>query len=214
MAYFIRYGPVYLSPKVDTIEGDEQRFEDLKRAIVPFRPNGTFVGKLTAPWTGDKWPTYDEPLRNIALTRPKKIKDFVCSSFGYVVSDHFIEVLEAVDPGINAYLPFQFIAKTGEPLPEKRSLLNVTSALDTIDVERSAENIVDSRSGRVGVAGGPCHIRMDKARIAGRAIWYEWRFVYAGLVISDQFHQELKKARITGWAIDRWKGWDGHVPEI
>ena len=236
MAYAIQYGPTFVSPKFKSIQKDKERFEEMVASVADAYPEQEWdqnhiyskryfpdIGNDISTTTGYRFPINEAPLQNVALTRPKKIKDFVCCSFGYAVSDEFIEVLENVDPGINRYLPFEFLDKTGSPLPERRSILNVTQRLDTIDVEasgdavqggRDQDHLVEGRRVQVGVAAGPAHLRLERVRIGGRAIWHEWRYVYRKIFISDEFYSALKDAKLTGWSIDKQIGWDGHMPEI
>lgn len=233
MAYFVKWYAPHVSPAIEHIPSEQARFEAMRDDVVqslkdewaktgitesatrqprketgPRSPREVWAAK-PRPSTGWDWPRFDEPLRDRVKSVPKSIKDIVNTSFGYAVSEKFIDVLEAHDPGRNRYLPFEFIDRAGRPLPDRRWLLNVTSRLDTIDVGRSAANIVDPIGETVWVNQGPQDLVLDKGRIAGRSIWYEWRFVYECIVVTDAFWSAMKKAKCSGWA-PRGE----HMPEV
>jgi hypothetical protein len=236
MACFVIWNAPYVSPAIERIPEEHVRFESMREGLVetylkawksaekethhrylsrreagPYSPK-EFGASRGKPWPnhGHIWPNFDEPLRDRVKKIPKAIKDVVCTSFGYAVSEKFIEVLEACDPGRNQYLPFEFIDRAGNPLPDRRWLLNVTSRLATIDVDRSGPNVVESSNATVCVNAGPTSLIFDKKRIAGRAIWYEWLYVHEGIAVNEIFWSALQKAKCTGWS----PKFEEHFPEV
>lgn len=234
MTYFMKWYAPCVSPAFERIPEEQERFEAMRDALTQSYldawevsgkgPHALNISRKEAgpyspremrhlkplPWMGFDWPSFDEPLRDLVKKVPKSIKDIVNTSFGYAVSEKFIEILEAHDAGRNRYFPFEFVDREGKPLPERRWLLNITSRLDTIDVERSGPNIVDPKGDTVWVNSGPTSLVFDKQRIAGRAIWYEWRYVHAGIAVTDAFWTAMQKAKCTGWA----PTWKEHFPEV
>lgn len=228
MAWFVKWYAPYVSPAIERIAEEQARHKAMLDAMIEglavehgqaddegrlkVLGNRSVFSWMRPPSSmsqGFRWPSYDEPLRDRITSRPKVMKDIVCSSFGYAVSDKARQVIEAVEPGVHQFLPFAFVNKRGVIDPERRWLLNVCNRIDAIDVEKSGPNIVEAPEGTIWRNAGPMDLVMSRDRMADRHLWYEWRYVHPGVVVSDVLWAALKKAKCSGWSTR-----DNHMPEV
>lgn len=214
MAWFVSLNSPYPSPKFEQIEEEQERFRAMKASAYAkartgfFDPQETRGRRELGAYSqkeeildfrdGWKFEQYDKPLRDLALSSPSQMKDFVGTSFGYAVSEKLRDAIEEFEPGVHQYMPFEFVTKDGQILPNKLWLLNVCSRIDSIDVEAS-QGLADTENS-VWASSGPSQIAVKANLVSRRAFWWEWRYVYADLAVSDSFWNLIKKRKISGIA--------------
>lgn len=217
----------YLSPELEQIPEELARFEAMGKALGrelynavdapgvnvfdttymienPCHPNW-HPWEYPPPMQGWRWPMPDAPFRAKLKKAQKNIVDVIDSSFGcFAISQRAIDIIEAIEPGVHQYLPFELINPDGSVHHEPRWLLNVCTRLFTLDVARS--NIIP-RNNRPGVfvhTSNDIKLVVHKEKVAGRALWYEYRYQRAGyqFLMSDACWDAFKVAGMSGLRAD------------
>lgn len=159
-----------------------------------------FRSKGPSVLDGWRWPIPEQPFRDRMKTVPKAIKDVINTTFdAYAVSQKVIDCIEAIEPSVHQYLPYELMMPDGSISPDRRWLLNVCTRIQAIDESRS--NVV---SGATGVLGDypTRHLVMSRSAIAGRALWHEYRYSWASRpVVSDAFWDTFRKNKCSGWSV-------------
>lgn len=231
MAFFVKWYAPYISPSIEEISQDQERFRQMRSIVYqnkvkqyiesghqiyddrsrkergPYSPSEDIIN-MSHGWS---FPKYQEPLRNRIISFPKKMRDIICTTYGYAVSQRMIDLIETFEPGVHQFLPFEFVTKENEIYEEKRWILNICSRMDTIVPELSSENILDVNGNTIWRNAGPADLVTTKSRVAGCSIWYEWRYLHSGVAVSDDFWRLYKKAKITGWNV---RHGDSHIREV
>lgn len=213
----------YLSPEIDQIPEEFARFEAMGKRLGrelydavdapgvnvfdtthmienPWHPDW-HPWEYPPPMQGWRWPMPDAPFCAKLKKAQKNIVDVIDSSFGcFAISQRAIDIIEAIEPGVHQYLPFELINPDGSVHPEPRWLLNVCTRAFTLDVARS--NIIP-RNNRPGVfvhTSNDIVLVVHKEKVAGRALWYEYRYQSAGyqFLMSDACWSAFQSAGISG----------------
>ena len=161
----------YLTPPIDGIEGEFERYETLGKAFAT-RLRDAWREKVLAAGVqhlaepdypefspfplppmmhGWRWPMPDRPFL-ARLKKPKKtIVDIIETPFEcYAVSEKVIDLIERIEPGVHQYLPFELVYPDGAFHHEKRWLLNVCTRVDVFDAECSNVASLKPREVTVG----------------------------------------------------------------
>ncbi|MEO8373954.1 MAG: DUF1629 domain-containing protein [Sphingomonas bacterium] len=207
----------YLSPDIAIIPEEHARFEAMGKALgeeiearymagprdrdTPAYPR--FNGPKSTPELdrGWRWPMPDEPFRDQLVTTQYELVDIIGSSFGaYAISQRVIDLIEAIEPGVHQYLPYEMLQPDSSVHPAKRWLLNVCTRAEVVDVERSFVVRLPVTNWFADKAGGEPKIVVRAAEASRRAIWCEWRYNWADrTLISGRLADALKAADIHGW---------------
>ncbi|MEP6869390.1 MAG: DUF1629 domain-containing protein [Novosphingobium sp.] len=160
------------------------------------------VPKLLEGW---RWPIPAEPFRAQLVKHEGPLVDIVCTTFGsWALSQRVIDLIEAIEPGVHQYLPFELLQPDGSVHPDRRWILNVCTRAEAVDVE--ASNVVWSPppvDRWFGDLMGKKHIVLKAENVAGRALWCEWRYNNSpNTFASDKFWDALQKAKARGWEPD------------
>ncbi|RNJ62704.1 MAG: hypothetical protein EDM03_09490 [Porphyrobacter sp. IPPAS B-1204] len=228
----------YLSPEILEIPEELERFEAMGKALgqqlsMASRSLGrsTFdtTWMIENPWhplwdpwrypplmQGWRWPIPDTPFR-ARLRKPQKhIVDVISSGFdGYAISQRAIDIIEAIEPGVHQYLPFELINPDGSVHSEPRWLLNVCTRAFTLNIVRSNVIVHKQLPGIYVHTSNDIKLVVHKEKVAGRALWYEYRYQGAQgmFLMSDACWSAFQAAGISGLRpdyFDRGK----HIEEL
>jgi|GEM_PF-3046637 len=228
----------YLSPEIEEIPEERARFEAMGKALgqqlsMASRSLGrsTFdtTWMIENPWhplwdpwrypplmQGWRWPKPDTPFRARLKKPQKNIVDVISSGFdGYAISQRAIDIIEAIEPGVHQYLPFELINPDGSVHPEPRWLLNVCTRAFTLDIARSNVIVHNQLPGIYVHTSNDIKLVVHKEKVAGRALWYEYRYQGAqgNFLMSDACWSAFQAAGISGLRpdyFDRGK----HIEEL
>jgi hypothetical protein len=216
----------YLSPAIDQIPEEQDRYEKFGKAfgqklIDDYRATGKnpyqvdLIGSTPDhPWwspgyfpnmmKGWRWPMPSQPFRNKLTNREGRLVDVIGTSFEtYAISQRVIDIIEAIEPGVHQYLPYELICKDGTDHPDKRWLLNVCTRLQAFDLERSNLKVAPGRVHLLGDGFGAHKLVVRKEAVENRAIWYEYKCQFttpcAAFTLSDRFWDALGAAGCAGW---------------
>jgi len=168
------------------------------------------------PCQGWRWPIPDEPFRNRLKRKTGRIVDIVTPEFpAYAISQRVIDLIEAIEPGVHQYLPYEMIQPDGSVHPEKRWLLNVCTRADTLDYERSDVIPLKAAPAEYMDRTRFRSIAIRKAEAERRAVWYEYRYVGSSgdFLVSDRLWDALHEAGCAGWRPASFARGD-HIPEV
>jgi hypothetical protein len=207
----------YYSPEMKEIPEEQARFDALGKTLAqdietkwmagdrnrnspdyPFFP----ITGYPRPLEGYRWPMPDEPFRAQLVKQEEHIIDIIGSTFGcYALSQKVIDMIEAIEPGVHQFLPYELLNPDGSAHPAKRWLLNVCTRVEVIDRERSNVQWMAAPSDRWFYdAPGKAYLVARADEASKRALWHEWR--YHGLektFVTDRLWDALKAAGIRGW---------------
>lgn len=208
----------YWSPQFLPIQSEMERFEGLGIALAKEIEAKYMAGprnrqSVDYPWFGGahdypslmlgwRWPTPDRPFQ-IQLTKQEgEIVDIVSTPFGsWAISKRVIDMIEAIEPGVHQYLPFEMLNPDGSVHPTERWLLNVCSRAECVDTEKSNLRWLAAPSNHrfsIQFDGGYLVVKAEEAR--RRAIWCEWRYErFREPLVSDALWNAIKSAGIQGW---------------
>jgi len=158
----------------------------------------------------------DQPFRNRLKRREGRIIDIVDTSFGtYAVSQRVIDIIEAIEPGVHQYLPYELICKDGSVHPDRRWLLNVCTRAETLDYEPSNVIALRDRPYFYADRTKDHHLVVRKEAVAGRALWFEYRYrgSQGKFLLSDRFWNALDEAGCAGWRPDSFARGE-HIEEL
>ncbi|MEO8375033.1 MAG: DUF1629 domain-containing protein [Sphingomonas bacterium] len=220
---------IYLSPDIAIIPEEHARFEALGK-LTAKRIQDDWVkgcktidgpelpsGMLPAPplQYGWRWIMPDEPFRDQLVAPQDDLVDIISSSFGaYAISGRVIDLIEAIEPGVHQYLPYEMLQPDGSVHPAQRWLLNVCTRAEVVDVERSFVVRLPVTNWFADKGGGEPKIVVRAAEASRRAIWCEWRYNRADrTLISDRLADALKAGDIHGWQFGTYHH-PNHVDEI
>jgi hypothetical protein len=212
----------YWAPTKTVIESEEQRFKALGLTLAEEIEAEYMAGprdrnSVDYPWFGAvydyppllkgwRWPMQDKPFREQLEKYEEDIIDIIPAFGSWAISQQVIDIIEAIEPGVHQYLPYELLNPDGSVHPAKRWLLNVCTRAECVDVEKS--NVAwapapfdykfmdHSNDKRLAV-------KADEAR--KRAVWFEWRYGgYDAPLISDAFWNAVKSAGLRGWQPDHY----------
>jgi hypothetical protein len=206
----------YWSPDVARIESEQERFKALgltlaqeieakymagprDRQRVDYPSFGVFdYPRLEIGW---RWPIPDRPFQDQLMRHEDEIIDIVCSFFGWAISQRVIDIIEAIEPGVHQYLPFELLNPDGSVHPAKRWLLNVCTRAECIDTEKSNIRWLAAPTNHWfsdQFKGSHLVVKAEEAR--KRAVLHEWRFNKSkGPLISDALWNAIQSAGLRGW---------------
>jgi hypothetical protein len=140
-------------------------------------------------------PFLTPPLRIRLKSAGKRLPDVMPTAAGSAITQKVIDLIEDIEPGVHRYHPIEVMTKDGAPVAEARFLLNMCSRLDTIYVEKS--NVFYARDVDMYLYGnGHRSIFVHKERVAGHAIWHEYKA--ARDFVSDAFAERFKAQNMRG----------------
>jgi hypothetical protein len=159
--------------------------------------------------TGFRFPL---PERSLKAQMDRKIRwlpDAYPFSIGQAVNQKFIDAIEAIEPGVHQYLPFEILQPDGSLYHTQYWLLNICNRVDSIDFEHSENlhafywpdsDIVMSYGFNTFRANEqrPKFV-IAKDRVAGMAFWFDPKLRLPGLIVSDALKQKLEAVGATGW---------------
>ena len=217
----------YLSPEIEIIPEDQQRYETMGKAfaqkliddyraagkepydysLIARDPYHPYFSPFPLPcmMQGWRWPAPDQPFRNRLKRREGRIVDIVDTSFEtYAVSQRVIDIIESIEPGVHQYLPYELICKDGSVHPDRRWLLNICTRAETLDYERSNVTALRDRPHFYADRTNNHHLVVRTEAVAGRALWYEYRYrgTHGQFLLSDRFWNALNEAGCAGWQPD------------
>jgi Protein of unknown function (DUF1629) len=158
----------------------------------------------TYPWTGFRQPMPDRPYKLRFKSKIGKLPD----CYGWMITNRVRDAIEALEPGVHQHLPVEFYYKDGAKIPEERWYLNICNRLDTIAAEHS-DIIVQPKFGYYLTGNGPypTDIKLWKHKVAGHAIWAEWKY-NNDTYVSDALADAIREMGIYGWVFRQ------HLPEV
>lgn len=216
----------YLSPEIEIIPEEQERYETLGKgaalairqeyydqgnnlydySLITINPYHPYFDPFPLPcmMEGWKWPIPDRPFRNKLKRKEGRLVDIIGTSFEtFAVSQKVIDIIELIEPGVHQYLPYELIQRDGSVHPDTRWLLNVCTRAETIDYERS--NVIPMRDHPHWIMdrSNDHHLVLRKEAVAGRALWYEYRYysrpgVGAPFLVSDRFWDAFKPSKSVG----------------
>lgn len=219
----------YLSPKIELIPEEQARFNEIgeafgKKLFNDWREAGNdpWASKLMPEepyfpyWNGPypplgegwRWPMPDRPFRDrLSQMYKPGLVDILGSGFGsYAISQKVIDIVEAIEPGVHQYLPYELLQPDDSVHPDRRWLLNCCARIQAIDWEKSRvvkwQNLplygdLFTETERVA------HIVVRKEVSQGRALWYDYLYTGGGgrnpFTVSNALWDELNAAGCRGW---------------
>lgn len=133
------------------------------------------------------------------------LADILPTCLGKAITGFVRDAIEEIEPGVHQYFPCEIFFQDGTQLDEDRWILNICNRLDTIAVEHS--NIVESpNTSRYMTGNGPFDVKLWKDKVAGKAIWHEWR--YSRTYAADALVERLREADIHGFEFYKY------LPEV
>ena len=228
----------YLGPEIEIIPEEQKRYETIGTAFAqrlfdecraagknpydyaliasnPYHPY--FSPHTHAPMMqGWRWPIPDQPFRNRFKRREGPIVDIVDTSFGtYAISQRVIDIIEAIEPGVHQYLPYELIQPDGSVHPDQRWLLNVCTRIEALDYESSNVVALRDRPQFNHDRNTGHHLVVRKSVVEGRALWFEYRYrgAQGQFLLSDRFWDALNKAGCAGWRPDSFAR-GHHIEEV
>jgi hypothetical protein len=110
-------------------------------------------------------------------------------------------MIEAIEPGVHQYLPFELLNPDGSVHTAKRWLLNVCTRAECVDTEKSnVRSLAEPTDFWFSDQFKGSHVVVKSSEARKRAIWYEWRYhKLNGPMISDALWDAVKAAGIKGW---------------
>ena len=166
----------------------------------PASPHDPILGTYT--WTGFRHPMPDRPLE----FRFEEKVDYLADCFGFIITDKIRDVIEGIEPDVHQYLPCKLRYRDGTAVPERRWLLNICNRLDTIAAEHS-NILVDPADGYYLTGNGPFDVKLWKRKVAGHAIWSEWKYNNRTYV-ADALADAIRALDAHGWIFRT------HLPEV
>lgn len=209
----------YWTPRLASIESEQQRFKAMGQRFAdaieaeymagprdrdtPGYPDfgSSDVAPLLDGW---RWPVPEEPFRAQLVKHEGELVDITESTFGsWAVSRKVIDLIEAIEPGVHQYLPFELVQPDGSVHPDRRWLLNVCTRAEVIDTERSNVAWLSGMGTRRIFSDGPGRPRLiaRAAEASKLSLWFEWRYMGAGpaTFASDRLWDMLRTSNILGW---------------
>lgn len=149
---------------------------------------------------GWRWPNPERPLR-WKLDKPVAyIPDCGGNNALIDVSDKVKAIIEDMEPGVHNFIEKELFSYDGDFL-ERRWFVNICTRIETFSLTEGRVS-EDSNGHSYGPWGDmPFDVVVLSERIAGRAIWNEYRWFDRPL-ISDAFVDRLKSAGARGWNLD------------
>lgn len=157
----------------------------------------------TGPTIGFRQPMPDRPYRVRLKEKPSYLPDIFHNC---IITNHVRDAIEALEPGVHQYLPFELYYKDGTPVPGERWYLNICNRLDTIAPEHCNIGVYPD-VGKYFTGNGPPDVKVWKHKVAGHAIWSEWKYNNRTYV-SDALADALKAMGAHGWAFRQY------LPEV
>lgn len=151
---------------------------------------------------GWRFPMPDRPFTARLKERQGSLVDIINSGLGtWAISRRVIDMIEAIEPGVHQYLPFQLLQPDGSVHGDQRWMLNVCARAEVVDVEKSnVQWMAPPLNFRFMNAPGERRLIVKAAEAAKRAFWYEWRYHNAqGTFTSDALWAALQSAGVRGW---------------
>lgn len=225
----------YWSPQVRPIPAEEARFKAMGAQLaldIEARylagPNNGKLGVPDYPWfsggggsyppllEGWRWPIPEEPFRSQLLNHEDEIIDLVATQFGsWAISERVIDLIEAIEPGVHQYLPFELLQPDGSVHPAKRWLLNVCTRADIVDEEKSdVVRLKPPSDFKFGNNKNEFSLVVKAEEARKRALWFEWRYAgpaFGSPMVSDALWDSIKAAGIRGWQPHR--AYKRHIEE-
>lgn len=205
------------TPEVERIASEHERFraigaqlaQDIEaRYLAGPRdrnsPGYPWFGSSDVPRMLDGWPWQipDRPFVDQFKEQQGDLVDIVSTSFiTYAISQRVIDMIEAIEPNVHQYLPYQMLQPDSSVHPDKRWLLNVCTRAEVVDIERSNVQWAKPPSDRWFIdAPGERRLLVKAKEARSRAIWSEWRYNGAQTtLISDALWNALQASGVRGW---------------
>lgn len=176
-----------------------------------------FPSHTPGPIAGFRYPDLGGPIR-LQVSRRNKIEipDIALFDASMIITKRVRDAIESIEPDVHNYLPVEVIMPDGS-LAASRWLLNICTRIDTIAVDKSEDvrEIFPPMMARKfpgwsrynsDLQPGRTKIAVYRDRIAGRAIWFEYKLGWA--MCSDKLHD---------WIVDnnvRAIEWDYQVNPV
>ncbi len=144
----------------------------------------------------------------LQLVRGKKVYDL--SNYmqgGLAISQRLKDAIEAIEPGVHQFIPFDLLNKDGSPYEAQFYFYNICTEVDAVNpvlggVKKrfyglSPEEHPDIYSWQIK-SGGDKNLAVFKNRIAGRAIWTDRRYTVVRF-FSDTLLARMRADGMEGW---------------
>jgi hypothetical protein len=207
----------YWAPTKTRIESEERRFEALGKTLADEIEAQYMAGPrdrqtVDYPWFGGtydyppllqgwRWPMPDRPFQDQLVYDEGEIIDIVPAFGSWAISQRVIDIIEAIEPDVHQYLPYEMLNPDGRVHPAKRWLLNVCTRAEVVDRDKSNVMWMAAPSDhRFYDASNDQHLVLKKEETHKRAIWCEWRYNrFATPFISDALWNAVKSVGLKGW---------------
>lgn len=208
----------YWSPAFTPIESEMKRFEALGMKLAEEIEAEYMAGPrdrqtVNYPWFGAvydyppllqgwRWPMPDKPFQMQLVKAEEDIIDIVSTPFGsWAISQRVIDMIEAIEPGVHQYLPFEMLNPDGSVNPARRWLLNVCTRAEVVDMVKSNVMWMAAPSDHFFYdATNKRHLVVEASEARRRAIWCEWRYNrFSEPFVSDVFWSKVNAAGLHGW---------------
>ena len=123
------------------------------------------------------------------------------------VSERFRHLIEAQEPGVHQFIPFELFDKKGARIDRNYFFWRVRVQLDAVSPALGGVKELGSppTHGWSIVPGGQDKLAVEKERIMGHAAWIDVRFTNE-VFLSDDVVRDLEAQKLAGWRADHvWK---------
>jgi hypothetical protein len=169
-------------------------------------PREDLTPSTSLPIRGYQFPQLDRPLK-LRMTEPvgnRSLPDIVDS---WLVPDEVRDIIEAIEPKTHVFWPVELYHNDGRPEVRRRWGLRYVGRRETIATEKSDVFVRLYGEGRTAYSVvtrkdmyKPERIKFWKDKVAGHAIWWEYKFDVSGAkMASDALVDSLRSAKITGF---------------
>jgi len=158
--------------------------------------------------TGYDFPDFEPRIVNV-VRRNIPLPDVINTSQGKVVSKKVRDEIERIEPGRHRFLSTTLKFDTDEEEPDGWSFLIIRGRVDCVALEASTD--VYKRAYDPNLPNFYRYLSnwdkttvcaVHRSRIAGRAIWYDYRINER--FISDEFADFIQRENIRGWSLKTW----------
>ena len=158
---------------------------------------GELRGGILQPSMGHKFPDIDFIPEITSGFTAKEFGNFMPSIGGILINQKVIDIIEDVEPGVHQYIRVKHLLKSGEEEPEPYYLLNVCTIVASLCMDNphlqykeipkqfqekfpyqkytiSSHYEISPRSQDFSI---PPELTLQRDKIAGRAVWWEYSYL-------------------------------------
>jgi hypothetical protein len=114
----------------------------------------------------------------------------------WAVSQPIRDYVEAIEPGVHQFIPFDVTLKTGERPAHRYYLLNICSLLDAIDPNQTTARRANEAGPFLAFVGLNRRIVARADKVAGKVLWMDCDVIGGGFM-SDDLQNKLVSMNCT-----------------